>query len=409
MSYVLNRPRRDDDLVCEFLVVPHGCTLAEAAEAIAAESSIGTWTDVAAMRPEIAERLAPAIVEMDESTGRIRIAYPFDLFEVGSLPQLLSSIAGNIFGMKQIANLRLIDIDLPLAYVRAFAGPGCGLDGIRERLGIQGRPLVGTIIKPKVGLGPAEHAAVAYDAWSGGCDVVKDDENLTDQQFNRFPDRLRATLAALARAEDETAERKLYLPNVTAETGEMVRRAHLAASLGSRAVMVDLLTVGWAAAQTLCEEAAALGLAVHAHRAFHAAFTRNPRHGMTMLVVAKLARLAGVDLLHVGTGVGKMEGAPAEVRAIADSLRTSAGWGDLLAVFPVASGGLHALHIPELVATLGIDIVIQAGGGVHGHPSGTRAGARAMRQAVEAAVHDISLTEYARDHPELAQAVEVWG
>lgn len=104
-----------------------------------------------------------------------------------------------------------------------------------------------------------------------------------------------------------------------------------------------------------------------------------------------------------------MEGAPAEVRAIADSLRTSAGWGDLLAVFPVASGGLHALHIPELVATLGIDIVIQAGGGVHGHPSGTRAGARAMRQAVEAAVHDISLTEYARDHPELAQAVEVWG
>lgn len=409
MSYVRNRPAREDDLVCEFLVEPRGCTLAEAAEAIAAESSIGTWTDVAAMRADIAERLAPAVTHLDEAAGRIRIAYPFELFESGSIPQLISSVAGNIFGMKQVANLRLCDVELPSAYVTSFPGPIHGLEGVRARLGITGRPLVGTIVKPKVGLSAEEHAAVAYDAWSGGCDVVKDDENLTDQSFNRFEDRLRATLAAVARAEETTNERKLYLPNVTAETEEMIRRTRLAASLGSRAVMVDLLTVGWSAAQTLRNETAQLGLVLHAHRAFHAAFTRNPRHGVAMLVVAKLARLTGVDLLHIGTGIGKMEGPPAEVRTLAETLRSSAGWAELLPVFPVASGGLHALHVPDLVANLGVDIVIQAGGGVHGHPGGTRAGAQAMRQAVEASLQHVPLPEYARDHRALAQAVEAWG
>jgi ribulose-bisphosphate carboxylase large chain len=189
----------------------------------------------------------------------------------------------------------------------------------------------------------------------------------------------------------------------------MLRRMELAARLGARAIMVDLLTVGWSAAQTLTRAAAEAGLAVHAHRAFHAAFTRDPRHGMAMLVVAKLARLAGVDLLHIGTGVGKMHGAPDEVRSLAEALREHDGWAGLRAVFPVASGGLHPLHIPALVANLGRDVLIQAGGGVHGHPGGTRAGARAMRQAIDAALQGATLADYAPEHRELAQALEVWG
>lgn len=393
---------------CEFLVDPVG-SLDEAAEAIAAESSIGTWIDVAAMRPEIGERLAPAVTQIDPASGRVRIAYPLDLFEGGNIAQLLSSVAGNIFGMRQLATLRLVDVSFPEPYVASFAGPAFGLDGIRARLGIHGRPLVGTIIKPKLGLDPEGHAGVAYEAWAGGCDVVKDDENLTSQAFNPFDARVRVTFAALARAEDETGERKLYLANVTAETDEMLRRMEFAARLGARAIMVDLLTAGWSAVQTLTRAAAEAGLAVHAHRAFHAAFTRDPRHGMSMLVVAKLARFAGVDLLHIGTGVGKMHGPPEEVRALAEALRSTGGWGGLRPVFPVASGGLHPLHIPALVANLGQDVLIQAGGGVHGHPGGTRAGARALRQAVDATMQGASLPDFAREHLELAQALEVWG
>ncbi len=189
----------------------------------------------------------------------------------------------------------------------------------------------------------------------------------------------------------------------------MVRRTRLVAERGGPAVMVDILTVGWSALQTLRAESGRLGLILHAHRAFHAAFTRDPRHGMSMLVVAKLARLVGVDLLHIGTGVGKMHGAPAEVRTLAETLRAASDWGALRPTMPVASGGLHPLHVPALVANLGTELVIQAGGGVHGHPDGTRAGARAMRQAAEATVAGTSLSEYARTQPELARAMEAWG
>lgn len=410
MSYVRSDRTIDpDDLVCDFTVEPRGASLAAAAEAIAAESSIGTWTDVAAMSESIRDRLAPAVTRLDETTGQVAIAYPLALFEEGNVPQLLSGVAGNIFGMGALAALRLNDVLLPARYLEGFAGPAVGLAGLRDYFGVRDRPLIGTIVKPKLGLPPDQHAAVAFEAWAGGCDIVKDDENLTNQHFNPFAQRLDATLAAAARAETETGERKLYLPNVTAETEEMLRRSRLVHERGAPAVMVDILTVGWAALQTLRAETRRLGLIIHAHRAFHAAFTRNSRHGMSMLVLAKLARLVGVDLLHIGTGVGKMHGEPAEVRALAETLRSPEGWGAIPPTAPVASGGLQPLHVPALVANLGLDLVIQAGGGIHGHPDGTRAGARAMRQAAEAAAANVPLAEYARRHRELARAMEVWG
>ena len=391
-----------------FRVTPaDGRDLRAVAIAVAAESSIGTWTDVAAMDAGIRQRLAPAVDLLGDA--RVDIAYPLPLFESGSLPQLLSSVAGNVFGMNDVAGLRLEDVRLPRAYIKTFPGPALGLDGVRERLGVTGRPLVGTIIKPKVELGPGAHAAVAEQAWRGGCDIVKDDENLTDQAFNRFDERIPATLSALRRAEERSGERKLYLANVTAETEEMVRRARLVAASGGSAVMVDVLTVGWAAVQTLRAETGRLGLVLHAHRAGHAAFTRDERHGVSMLVLARLARLAGVDLLHIGTGVGKMHGAAEEVRALADALRTpQPPWAEMAPVMPVASGGLHPLHAPALVANLGVDFVMQAGGGVHGHPDGSEAGARALRAAVEAAAAGRPLEVAAAHSPELRRAQEVW-
>ncbi|KYH36691.1 MAG: ribulose 1,5-bisphosphate carboxylase [Candidatus Bathyarchaeota archaeon B23] len=394
------RPR-ESDVVCRFHLEPGDLPLEEAAGAVAAESSIGTWTELRTLKPYMVE-LRARVFEMEGQA--ISVAYPLELFEPGNLSNLLSSVAGNIFGMSAISRLKLLDIMLPEALLRSYPGPRYGIEGVRNLLGIRGRPLVGTIIKPKLGLNVQDHARVAYEAWRGGCDIVKDDENLADQGFNPFEDRVIETLEMRDRAEEETGERKAYLVNITAETGEMLRRAEYVEDHGGRYVMIDILTTGFAALQTLRK--ADLKLALHGHRAGHAAFTRPRRHGIAMRVIAKLARFAGIDQLHVGTAVGKMAEPRERVLENVEALKTP--MGRLKPALPVASGGLHPGLVPELLKIFGPDVIIQAGGGVHGHPGGTEAGARAMRQAVEAALEGIPLKEYAKGRPELAAALERW-
>jgi len=407
-----------EDLVCLFYVEPpEGKSLAWSAENVAGESSVGTWTDVSTAEHALSG-LAPHVFSLDEESNIIKVAYPVDLFEYDNIPCILSSVAGNVFGMKAISNLRLMDIQFPEKISSKFAGPRFGIPGIRNLLKIPDRPLVGTIVKPKLGLPTEEHARVAYDAWVGGCDIVKDDENLTSQVFNPFEERVKQTLAMRKKAEAETGEMKIYMPNVTAETNEMLRRAKLVKDTGGRYVMVDIMTCGFAALQTLAD--ADLGLVLHAHRAMHAAVTRNPRHGITMLVIAKLMRLLGMDQLHVGTfDVGKMEGGSDEIKQIAEAItldsvdetpiRLAQNWPGQKPVFPVASGGLHPGHVEELMSRAGSDIIIQMGGGIHGHPEGTKAGSAAARQAVDAVMGGTTLAEYAKTHPELSKALEKWG
>ena len=392
----------EEDVICDFYLEPLDMSIEEAAGAVAAESSIGTWTELTTLRRYV-ERLRATVFQV--KGNHIRVAYPLELFEAGNMPNLLSSVAGNIFGLGALRRLRLNDIHLPEALVRSFRGPRYGTEGVRRLLRVSERPLVGTIIKPKLGLRTEDHARVAYDAWVGGCDLVKDDENLSGQSFNRFEDRVVESLEMRDRAEEETGERKAYLPNVTAETGEMLRRAEFVEEHGGRYVMVDILTCGFSALQTLRERD--LGLIIHAHRAGHAAFTKDPRHGISMRVIAKLARVVGVDQLHVGTAVGKMSEGREEVTENAEALRGE--MHGLKPVLPVASGGLHPRLVPALMEILGRDIVIQAGGGIHGHPDGTVSGARAMRQAVEAVMQGLSLEEYAEEHGELRRALERWG
>jgi len=405
------------DLICLFYVEPpRGKTLAWSAERVAGESSVGTWTDVATAAKALSG-LAPRVYELDGKKNLAKIAYPVDLFEAGSIPCILSSVAGNIFGMKAVENLRLLDIQFPEKIVKKFRGPRYGISGVRRLLKVKKRPLVGTIVKPKLGLPYREHAKVAYDAWAGGCDIVKDDENLTSQRFNPFEKRIKETLKARRKAEKETGETKVYMPNVTAETNEMLRRARYVKKLGGRYVMVDIVTCGFAALKTLAD--ADLGLVLHAHRAMHAAFTRNPRHGISMLTLGKLMRLTGMDQLHVGTfDVGKMEGGSGEVKEIAEAItlskvpatrmRLPQDWLTLKPVFPVASGGLHPGHVEELMKRAGCDIIIQMGGGIHGHPRGTKAGAAAARQAVDAVMDGTGLREFARSHLELKEALKKW-
>lgn len=402
--------------------------LEEAASEIAAESSIGTWTKVGTLSEETFGRLAAKIFDIKKvignfrteacnqpwcslkgrglpfNVGIIKIAYPLELFEFGNIPQLLSSVAGNIFGMKKINNLRLEDLEFPEDYVRSFPGPELGINGIRKITGIKNRPLIGSIIKPKIGLSAKEHAKVAYNCFRGGADLVKDDENLTDQVFNRFNERVKETLRLAKKAAKETGNKNICAFNTTAETNEMIKRAKFIKKSGGNCAMIDIVTLGFGAIQSLRSEN--LGLIIHGHRAMHAALTRNTYHGISMLVMAKLARLAGVDQLHTGTVVGKMEGEKEEVLAINEFLLSP--WHGLKPVLPIASGGLHPGMVPELVKILGNDIIINFGGGIHGHPSGTYAGACAARQAVEAATSGISIKDYAKKNKELEMALEKW-
>ncbi len=402
------------DLVCLFRVEPAKGSVKEAANTVALESSIGTWTDVATEKSYI-KKLAAKVFSVDGKM--VKIAYPSDLFEKGNAPNILSSIAGNIFGMKAVKNLRLEDIKIPAGILKSFKGPGFGIKGIRKMMKIYNRPLLGTIIKPKLGLKTKDHANVAYESWLGGCDIVKDDENLASQKFNKFEERVARTLEKANEAEEETGEKKAYLVNVTAETKEMLRRAELVEELGGKFIMIDIVTEGFGALQTLRE--AGFKLAIHAHRAMHAAFTRNKKHGISMMVLADLARLIGVDTLHIGTVVGKLEGSLEEVREIEEEIekekvkgtymKLSQNWGKIKPVLAVSSGGLHPGHVPYLIEHLGKNIVIQMGGGIHGHPSGTLEGARAARQAIDAVMKNKSLNDYAKSHWELNEAIEKFG
>ncbi|MEM3405768.1 MAG: type III ribulose-bisphosphate carboxylase [Candidatus Pacearchaeota archaeon] len=404
-----------DDIVCLFRIEPaNNLTIKEAAERVAAESSVGTWTEIPKFN--YVKDLRAKVFSIKGEY--VKIAYPSELFEKGNMANILSSVAGNIFGMKDVKALRLEDIQFPKSIIKSFYGPLYGLKGIRKILRIKKRPLVGTIVKPKLGLKTEEHAKSAYESWLGGCDFVKDDENLSSQDFNKFEKRLLKTLEMKDKAEKETGEKKAYLINVTAETEEMIRRAELVKKQNAKFIMVDMLTVGFSALQTLSKENRNLKLVIHGHRAMHAALTRNEKHGVSMMVLADIARLIGLDSLHIGTGIGKMETSIKEVHEIEEEIeenyvketktRLQQNWYKIKPMLAVCSGGLHPGHVPFLIKHLGDNILIQAGGGIHGHPYGSIAGAKAMRQAVDACMKKISLANYSKNHYELREALRRW-
>jgi len=396
-----NYTPKENELVCVFYVEPEGISLKEAAGGVAAESSIGTWTELTTEQPYM-ERLAAHVFSVKGNI--IKIAYPIELFEPSNMPNILSSVAGNVFGLKALKNLRLLDIQMPQHLLDSFKGPAFGIEGIRKLLKVPKRPLVGTIIKPKLGLNTKDHAKVAYDAWLGGCDVVKDDENLSSQSFNPFEARLTATLESRDIAQAETGERKVYMVNITAETDLMLKRAESVIAQGGEYIMVDILTIGWSALETLRNQD--FKLVIHAHRAGHAAFTKNSLHGIAMKPIATVARIIGVDQLHVGTVVGKMSETKMEVKDNIAACKSELGI--LKPVMPVASGGLYPRLVPDLLNIFGNDVILQAGGGIHGHPGGTVGGAKAMRQAVDATLDGKPLEEYAKNHRELASALKQW-
>jgi ribulose-bisphosphate carboxylase large chain len=405
------------DVICQYKITPaKGYTLKKVSEDVAGESSIGTWTSIGTINKKIAKRLSPKIYYISEKDKRVRIAYPLELFELGNLPEILSSVGGNIYGMKSVQGILWEDLRIPEKMLKSFRGPKYGIPGLRKLMKIPKRPLMGTIIKPKVGLDEKNHARVAYEAWVGGCDIVKDDENLTSQNFNNFKKRFLLTIKACKKAEKETGEKKLYLVNCTAESEEMKRRIKFVEQNKGNYIMLDVLTLGWGALQTARNFTK---LPIHAHRAGHAMYDRNPSHGMSMEVIAQLARMVGVDTLHIGTIYGKMTGSKKEVLHIKEEIEKQftsqtknnleQKWYNIKPIMGVASGGVYPGIVPKMLKTMGNNIVIQAGGGIHGHPNGTIAGAKAMRQAIDAAIKSIPLKKYAEKYIELNQALKKWG
>jgi len=360
-------PLDTDLLACFKCTGQEGVPKEEVAAAVAAESSTGTWSTV----------WSELLTDLDFYKGRCYriedvpgdkesfyafIAYPLDLFEEGSITNVLTSLVGNVFGFKALRHLRLEDIRFPLAFIKTCYGPPNGIVVERDRMNKYGRPLLGCTIKPKLGLSGKNYGRVVYECLRGGLDFTKDDENINSQPFQRWQNRFEFVAEAIRLAEQETGEKKGHYLNVTANTPEeMYERAEFAKELGMPIVMHDFITGGFTANTGLSKWCRKNGMLLHIHRAMHAVIDRHPKHGIHFRVLAKCLRLSGGDQLHTGTVVGKLEGDRQTTLGYIDQLRESfvpedrsrgnffdQDWGSMPGVFAVASGGIHVWHMPAL-------------------------------------------------------------
>jgi ribulose-bisphosphate carboxylase large chain len=395
------------DVISTYYFRPRkGISPEEAARAILVEETTGSWTGIRSHKELPRDR--EGRIGNIESSGKgyqVSLHLPSEIFEPGNIPQYLSVVAGNLFGLSELESVRLLDLRLPDELV-PFHGPKFGISGIRRLIGTIDRPHIGTIIKPNIGLSPKETAAVAYQAALGGADLIMDDGLLTDQQVCPIHERVPLVMDRLDAARTETGQQTLYAVNITAMPDTILERANRAIDQGANMVMVNVLAAGYGALQILSREPG-MKVPIHVHRTMHAAMTRNPEQGMAMLPIARLVRLLGGDQLHIGSVTGRMSHVTLEVIRNRDALIVPE-FGHRRA-FPVVSGGIHPGKVAEEMAVLGRDIIILAGGGVHGHPDGTAAGVRALRQAVDACMAGISPAIYAKDHYELERALEFFG
>src|SRR5574339_879840 len=306
---------KDTDILACFKITPQpGVDREEVAAAVAAESSTGTWTTVwtdLLTDLDYYKGRAYAIEDVpgDDEAFYAFIAYPIDLFEEGSVVNVLTSLVGNVFGFKAVRGLRLEDVRIPIAYVKTCGGPPHGIQVERDLMNKYGRPMLGCTIKPKLGLSAKNYGRAVYECLRGGMDFTKDDENVNSQPFMRWRDRFLFVAEAIYKAQSETGEIKGHYLNATAATAEeMLKRAECAKELGVPIIMHDYLTARFTSNTSLSNYCRDHGLLLHIHRAMHAVIDRQRNHGIHFRVLAKALRMSGGDHLHSGTVVGKLEG-----------------------------------------------------------------------------------------------------
>jgi ribulose-bisphosphate carboxylase large chain len=393
------------DVLALFRITPQpGVDPVEATAAVAGESSTATWTVVwtdlltaCDIYRAKAYRVDPVPNTPDQYFGYI--AYECELFEEGSLANITASIIGNVFGFKAVKALRLEDMRIPYAYLKTFQGPATGVIVERERLNSFGRPLLGATVKPKLGLSGRNYGRVVYEGLKGGLDFLKDDENINSQPFMRWRERFLYVQEGIVRASAATGEVKGSYLNITAGNMEEVyERGEYAKEIGTIIVMIDLV-MGYTAIQSSALWARKNDMILHLHRAGNSTYARQKNHGINFRVICKWMRMAGVDHIHAGTVVGKLEGDPLMVKGFYNTLLDvktdinlpqglffAQDWASLRKCMPVASGGIHCGQLHQLLNYLGDDVVMQFGGGTIGHPDGIQAGATANRVALECMV-----------------------
>ncbi len=381
---------------------------AQAAEVIAGEQSTGTFTRIPGETDELRERHGAhveSVTEADEAASIVELSWP--LSNMGpSLPNLLAAVAGNLWELKQFTSLRLLDLQLPPAFLESYCGPQFGVAGTRRLCGVYQRPLIGTIIKPSVGLSPEATAGIVRKLVEGGIDFIKDDELQCDGPHCPFSERLAAVMRAIDDHADRTGKRVMYAANITGEIDEMLHRHDQVVAAGGTCVMVSIHSVGLTGLVALRRRCA---VAIHAHRNGWGLLGRSPDIAVSFVAWQKIWRLAGVDQLHCNGIANKFwepdESVIASARECLRPMFDVPGKG--CEVLPVLASGQTARQAPATYAALGTtDLLFAAGGGIMAHPGGVAAGVRSLHQAWQAAVEGISLEAYAATNIELRQALE---
>jgi ribulose-bisphosphate carboxylase large chain len=411
------------EVVATYLVESY-LPLAEAAEVIAGEQSTGTFVAVARETVELRARFAARVLEIEELPatgngdlpgvirppgarrrgGRVRIAFGLDNFGP-SLPNLLAAVAGNLFELRQLAGIRLLDLDLPSAFADRYPGPRYGVTGTREVLSRPDGVLLGTIVKPSIGLPVEELRIVVRELAEAGIDFIKDDELMGNPPHSPLVDRVAVVSEELDKVAARTGRRPMYAFNITDDLDRMATNHDLVRNAGGTCVMVCVNLVGLAGLAWLRERCE---LPIHGHRAMTGVYTRAPQLGIDFVAWSKLARLAGADHLHTNGLSNKFYETDEEVlRSIAAVRRPLFGGYQTL---PVLSSGQWAGLAPETYRQTGTtDLLVLAGGGIHGHPDGPGAGVTAMRAAWQCAVEGGDLEAAAQAEPALQRAIETFG
>lgn len=383
--------------------------------AIADEQTTGTWIRVGADSISKSKRFGAKVVAIYEvpDTGNdymldeppmhiVQIAFPVKNFGT-SIPMMLSTIFGNIASSGMI---KFIDVAFPQSYITKFKGPAFGVEGMRKVLGVPDRPLLNAMIKPNVGWTPEEGAELFYAAAKGGVDVIKDDELMpANEDHCPLQERVTRFMAKEKQAFEETGEHTLYAVNITDDVDKIRDHAYRALEYGTNCLMLNVYTAGFSALKMLSEDPN-IHVPILAHVDFAGAYCSSTFTGISApLLMGKFVRLAGGDFQIGGHPWGKF---PVNAKSFHRVFKFyTQPWWNIKPMMYAASGGTTQLAVPKIINAVGTDVIIAAGGGVHGHPNGSEAGARSMRQAIDAAVRDISLVEYAKDHEELACMLKV--
>jgi ribulose-bisphosphate carboxylase large chain len=412
-------------IIAEYLVETP-LALEAAAASMAGEQSTGTFTAVPGETDELRERFAARVESIEPlepcespslpgagrpkmagakyERGRIRISFPLD--NVGpNLPTIISIVAGNLFELRQLSGLRLLDLEFPDSLADYFPGPRFGVAGTRKLVDVWDRPIIGTIVKPSVGLTPHQTAELMKTLGEAGVDFVKDDELMANPPHSPLHERVKAVMKVVNELANTTGRKLMFAFNITDQLDRMREHHDTVLAAGGTCVMISLNSVGYVGVEHLARRFA---LPIHGHRNGFGVFYRHPALGIEFTAYHKLWRLAGVDHLHVNGLKNKFcEPDESVVRSIHACLKPMFGGYQAM---PVVSSGQWGGQAPETYKqTRTLDLMYLAGGGILAHPGGAAAGVTAIRQAWDAAVAGKPLDEYARYHDELRQSLEFFG